>query len=139
MSPESYRCCRHVISENLRVLRAAEAMRDGDPKGLGRMMTAAHASERDDFECSVQEIDSLVDTAVNAIGCYGSRLTGGGFGGCTVSLVETTHVAAFQEVLLHTYLDPFGFEAEMFVCQAVDGAVARNSSSRSVERQQAAQ
>lgn len=139
MAPESFRRCRHIISENVRVRKAADAMRDGDPIILGKIMTAAHASERDDFECSVPEIDFLVDTAVDLNGCYGARLTGGGFGGCTVSLVETGQVPAFSAALREAYRVRFGLEADTYVCQAVDGAVARNSSLPSQAAREATQ
>jgi galactokinase len=125
MSPESFRRCRHIISENARVREARQAMLGGDPVRLGAVITAGHASERDDFECSVAEIDFLVDTAVKLKGCYGARLTGGGFGGCTVNLVNTPDVDAFTAALHDAYLERFGIETETYICEAVDGAVAR--------------
>ncbi len=125
MSAASYRRCRHVISENGRVHEAAAAMRAGDAARLGEVMTAAHVSERDDFECSVEEIDFLVDTAVALPGCYGARLTGGGFGGCTVNLVQTDAAEAFGASLHTAYRERFGIELETYVCEAVDGAIAR--------------
>lgn len=125
MSPESYRRCRHIISENARVRAARTAMLEGDPRDLGEVITAAHASERDDFECSVEEIDFLVDTAVALEGCYGARLTGGGFGGCTVNLVRASHVDEFSTALCSAYRERFGIDAETYTCEAVDGAVAR--------------
>ncbi len=76
MSEESFRRCRHIITENQRVREAREAMLAGDPLRLGKVMTAAHASERDDFECSIEEIDFLVEKAIALHGCYGARLTG---------------------------------------------------------------
>lgn len=129
MSPESFRRCRHIVSENARVREAGEAMLAGDPRRLGKVMTRAHASERDDFECSVEEVDFLVDTAVALEGCYGARLTGGGFGGCTVNLVATTHAETFKEQLTKIYRERFGIEIEVYLCEAVDGAVARNAAS----------
>jgi galactokinase len=127
MSPESFRRCRHIISENRRVREAREAMLAGDPGRLGTVMTAAHASERDDFECSIKEIDFLVDTAVGLRGCYGARLTGGGFGGCTVNLVNTVHVDEFIMALTSAYRSRFSLELDTYVCAAVDGALARNA------------
>jgi galactokinase len=126
MSPESFRRCRHIISENQRVREAREAMLAGDPVRLGTVMTAAHASERDDFECSIDEIDFLVDTAVGSRGCYGARLTGGGFGGCTVNLVSTPAVDEFIVALSSAYRARFSLELDTYVCAAVDGALARN-------------
>ncbi len=127
LSSESFRRCRHIISENQRVREAREAMLTGDPRRLGSAMTAAHASERDDFECSIEEIDFLVDTAVGLRGCYGARLTGGGFGGCTVNLVNTAHVDEFTAALTAAYRARFSLELDAYVCAAVDGAVARNA------------
>lgn len=125
MPPESFRRCRHIISENGRVRDAREALLGGDAVRLGKLMTAAHASERDDFECSVEEVDFLVDTAVNLPGCYGARLTGGGFGGCTVNLVNARDTDAFITALQDAYLKRFGIHGETYVCEAVDGALAR--------------
>ena len=125
MSPESFLRCRHVISENGRVHGAAAAIRAGDAARLGEVMTAAHISERDDFQCSVEEVDFLVDTAVALPGCYGGRLTGGGFGGCTVNLVETDAAEAFSASLRTAYGERFGIELETYLCEAVDGAIAR--------------
>jgi galactokinase len=127
LSPESLRRCRHIISENQRVREAKEAMLAGDPVRLGTVMTAAHASERDDFECSIDEIDFLVDTAVGLRGCYGARLTGGGFGGCTVNLVKTVDVDDFIAALKSAYRAKFSLELEAYICAAVDGALARNA------------
>lgn len=127
MPPASYRRCRHIISENGRVRDARAAMLDGDPVRLGKVITAAHASERDDFECSVEEIDFLVDTAIALNGCYGARLTGGGFGGCTVNLVKASAVDDFEAALQEEYRKRFGIELETYTCEAVDGAVARAS------------
>jgi galactokinase len=128
MPAESYRRCRHIISENARVREAKEAMLTGDPARLGKVMTAAHASERDDFECSVEEIDFLVDTALTLEGCYGARLTGGGFGGSTVNLVDTQAAESFAANLRSAYRQHFDLGAEVYICEAVDGAVARNRS-----------
>lgn len=127
LSPDSLKRCRHIISENVRVLEAREAMFAGDPKRLGFVMTAAHASERDDFECSIEEIDFLVDTAVRLRGCYGARLTGGGFGGCTVNLVNAAVVDEFIAGLQSAYRERFSLPLEAYVCEAVDGAIARNA------------
>jgi len=127
MSPESFRRCRHIITENQRVREAREAMLTGDPERLGAVMTEAHASERDDFECSIDEIDFLVDTAVVLRGCYGARLTGGGFGGCTVNLVNSPHVDEFAAALSSAYRGRFSLQLETYVCAAVDGALARTA------------
>jgi galactokinase len=127
LSPESFRRCRHIISENQRVREARRAMLAGDPRQLGSVMTAGHSSERDDFECSIEEIDFLVDTAIGLRGCYGARLTGGGFGGCTVNLVNTADVDEFIATLKPAYRGRFSLDLETYVCVAVDGALARNT------------
>lgn len=127
LSPESLKRCRHIISENERVRRAREAMLAGDPVRLGSVITDAHASERDDFECSIEEIDFLVETAVGIGGCFGARLTGGGFGGCTVNLVNTADVDNFVATLQTAYRERFSITLETYVCEAVDGALARNA------------
>jgi len=124
MTPESFKRCRHIITENARVRQAREAMLGGDALALGKLMVEAHASQRDDFECSCEEIDFLVDTAVALRGGFGARMTGGGFGGCTVNLVQRESVDAFCETLKDAYRERFGVSAETYVCQAVDGALA---------------
>jgi galactokinase len=98
-------------------------MLGGDARSLGALMVRAHASQRDDFECSCEEIDFLVDKSVALRGCYGARLTGGGFGGCTVNLVERDAGAEFCETLKDAYSARFGVLAETYVCEAVDGAL----------------
>jgi galactokinase len=130
MSPESYLRCRHIISDNGRVMQAKDAMFAGDPEALGKLMLAGHASERDDFACSCEEVDFLVDTAAALPGCFGARLTGGGFGGCTVNLVDRHQVATFVAALRAAYQDKYNIAADIFVCDAVDGAEIRNTSSR---------
>ena len=125
MSNESYRRCKHVISENDRVRAAAAAMRDGDAKTLGELMLASHLSQRDDLGTSCSEIDFLVDAALKLPGCFGARLTGGGFGGCTVNLVAADEAEAFAAELKRVYKSSLNIDAETYVCEAVDGAVAR--------------
>jgi galactokinase len=127
MPHESYLRCRHIISDNSRVLQAREAMFAGDPVAFGRLMLAGHASERDDFQCSIEEVDFLVETAAALPGCFGARLTGGGFGGCTVNLVARQHSASFATALKQAYHQRYGITAETYLCDAVDGAYARMS------------
>lgn len=128
--PESFRRCRHIISENGRVRGAREAMLAGDPVELGRLMTQSHISQRDDFECSVTEIDFLVEQALLLEGCFGARLTGGGFGGCTVNLVASEDAERFASSLKDAYRKRFLLEAPVYICEAVDGAVRQNASTR---------
>ena len=125
METAEYKRCRHIVTENARVMEARAAMLAGDAARLGEVMTRAHASERDDFECSTPEIDFLVETANAVPGCFGARLTGGGFGGCTVNLVDASAVELFKEALLAAYEKKFSHTGEVYVCEAVDGAVER--------------
>jgi galactokinase len=127
MSEHAFRRCRHIISDSARVREARKAMHAGDPIAFGQLMLAGHASERDDFECSCDEVDFLVDTAITLPGCFGARLTGGGFGGCTVNLVERNHSDAFATALKSAYEQHFNIAAETYLCDAVDGAWLRNA------------
>jgi galactokinase len=127
MSAESYRRCPHVITENARVREAGAAMTAGDPPALGKAMLASHTSQRDDFQCSCDEIDFLVATASTLPGCFGARLTGGGFGGCTVNLVAAEHVESFSKALTAAYQERFHLHLLTYDCVAVDGAVRANS------------
>lgn len=126
MPQASYQRCRHIITENARVLAARDAMLAGNAALLGNVMTQSHASQRDDFQCSTPEIDFLVETANGIEGCFGARLTGGGFGGCTVNLVHKSAVESFQRSLKSAYLERFSIDSELYVCEAVDGAMRRS-------------
>lgn len=134
MSDTVFRRCRHIITDNARVREAKQAMFAGDPVAFGKLMLEGHISERDDFECSVEEIDFLVETATNLPGCFGARLTGGGFGGSTVNLVERSHADAFSTALKTAYKKRFDITADVYICDAVDGAMLRNASVMQVER-----
>jgi galactokinase len=122
MRPEVLKRCRHIITENTRTVAAANALEAGDLETLGRLMYEAHASYRDDFEASCPEADILVDLASKEPGCIGARLTGGGFGGCTVNLVENTRAATFSEHLRFGYRKALGIEADIYLCHASAGA-----------------
>ena len=127
MSDAAFRRCRHIISDNARVREARQAMFDGNPVAFGQLMSAGHISERDDFECSCEEIDFLVETAIKLPGCFGARLTGGGFGGSTVNLVERAHTIPFSAALKAAYKERFNITADTYICDAVDGAWIRNA------------
>jgi galactokinase len=127
MSHEAFIRCRHVVTENARVRSARDSMFSGDPTALGQLMLAAHISYRDDFAASCEEVDFLVDTAIHLPGCFGARLTGGGFGGCTVNLVERVQSEAFATTLKSAYQQQFNIAAETYLCDAVDGAWLRNA------------
>jgi len=115
------RRCRHVISENARVLDAAQALERGDLSKFGSLMAASHRSLRDDFEVSSAELDLMVDLASRAPGVYGARMTGGGFGGCAVAVVETTVVDSFQRRVQDEYEAAMGYRPEVYICSAADG------------------
>ncbi len=122
LEPIVYRRARHVISENDRTLYASEAMRLNDPEILGRMMNASHVSMRDDFEITNDALNHIVECAQSVEGCYGARMTGGGFGGCAVALVDEKVVDTFLEVVSQGYKERTGLNATMYVSNASDGA-----------------
>ena len=122
MSHEAFLRGRHVITDSERVHLGVAALRAGDARVFGALMNDAHASFRDDFAASCDRCDLLVRLAMSLEGCLGSRLTGGGFGGCTVSLVETDQVETFARGLADRYREATGVEAPVFVCQIADGA-----------------
>ncbi len=122
MSHEAFLRGRHVITDSERVHMGVAALQAGDARVFGALMTDAHASYRDDFQASCDRCDLLVRLAMSLEGCLGSRLTGGGFGGCTVSLVETAKVESFAKGLADRYQEATGVEAPVFVCKIADGA-----------------
>jgi galactokinase len=122
MAPKSLMRARHVISENLRTVAASEALLRGDMKELGRLMAEAHKSYSGDFEGSCVEADTMVELAQDLPGLIGARLTGGGFGGCTVNLVEQDRAQAFAKTLGERYAAKLGIVPEIHVCHASDGA-----------------
>ena len=122
MAPKSLMRARHVISENLRTVAASEALLRGDMKELGRLMAEAHASYSGDFEGSCVEADTMVALAQDLPGLIGARLTGGGFGGCTINLVEQSQAPAFAKALGERYTARTGIVPEIHICHASDGA-----------------
>ena len=117
-----YRRCRHIVTENARVLEAERALKAGDFVACGKAMNASHASMRDDFEITCPEIDFLAGLAQGEPGVYGSRMTGGGFGGCTVSLVEKDAVERVSRHIAERYPAAIGRDADVFVCSPSAGA-----------------
>jgi galactokinase len=113
-----------VITEDERVLAAVEAFRANDLARFGELMHEAHLSFRDDFEASCAEIDILVDLADKQPGCFGARLTGGGFGGCTVNLVAAAQAEAFVDAMRAGYKAATGILAEIYTSRASAGAHA---------------
>ena len=122
-----FRRCRHAVSENARVLEAVDAMDCGDLQMLGDLMNQSHDSLRDDYEVSCPELDLLVETARDIEGVAGSRLTGAGFGGSTISLVHGSAIDAFQAELSEAYLSAFDIVPRFFECKPSDGAERTNA------------
>jgi galactokinase len=122
LSDVIYRRCRHVITENGRVLAGASALKNGDLVGFGRLMGESHRSLRDDYEVSCAELDFLVESANRVDGVYGSRMTGGGFGGCTINLVAVDHVQEFTRSVAADYDAKFGHRPEIYVSIPAEGA-----------------
>ena len=117
-----YRRCRHVITENARVLSAAEALEKHDLNEFGRLMAKSHVSLRDDYEVSSKELDLMVEFARRVEGVYGARMTGGGFGGSTVNLVAVERVEEFRERVPQWYEEAMKMKPEIYVCTASNGA-----------------
>jgi galactokinase len=122
MAPNVLKRCRHIITENTRTVAAANALEAHDLKTLGRLMAEAHASYRDDFEASVKEADIMVELALQQEGCIGARLTGGGFGGCTVNLVDSKDAEKFSSAVAAGYEKTTGIKPEIYQSKASAGA-----------------
>jgi galactokinase len=117
------RRCRHVVSENARTLDASAALRDGRLEEMGRLMYASHESLRDDYEVSCAELDELVEIATSLAGAtLGARMTGGGFGGCTVNLVRRDQLEIFRDTITREYTDATGRTPNIYVSEAGEGA-----------------
>lgn len=113
---------RHAVYENRRTIRAVEALNAGRIEEFGKLMNESHISLRDDYEVSCEEVDALVECAWELPGVIGSRITGGGFGGCTVSIVENDAVEQFRETVIRKYREKTGLTAEIYVADIGDGA-----------------
>ena len=116
------RRCRHVIGENQRVLDGIEALARGDAAAFGVLMNASHVSLRDDYEVSCAELDAMVEAAWSTAGVIGARMTGGGFGGCAVALVEAGQAASFSEQVSSAYEEEIGLTPSLYICTAKAGA-----------------
>jgi galactokinase len=122
LSDVVYRRCRHVIGENARVMKAADALIGDDLRLLGHLMAESHRSLRDDYEVSCAELDLMVELAVRQPGVYGSRMTGGGFGGCTVTLVKDDAVQGFIRAVGVAYETGTGLRPEIYTSAPAEGA-----------------
>lgn len=112
---------KHAVYENQRTIKAVEALRDKDIITFGKIMNESHVSLRDDYNVSCEEIDCLVSAAWNTEGVVGSRITGGGFGGCTVSIVKEEAVETFKATLSQKYIEAYKREPEFYVVSIGDG------------------
>jgi galactokinase len=122
LSTNLYRRARHVITENARVVAAAHAFESGAIEKLRQLMAESHRSLRDDYEVSCPELDNMVEIAARQRGVLGARMTGGGFGGCTINLVETEHAEEFQRRISVEYANKMGLQADVYLCKASQGA-----------------
>ena len=113
---------RHAVYENQRTVKAVEALTKGDIEAFGKLMIASHNSLRDDYEVTGKELDTLVEVALKVDGVIGSRMTGAGFGGCTVSIVKNGAVDTFIEKVGKEYLEKIGYSADFYVVEIGDGA-----------------
>jgi galactokinase len=122
LDPVTLRRARHVITENRRTLDAADAMARRDPAAVGRLMIDSHRSLRDDYEVCNDALDAMVDCARDHAACYGARMTGAGFGGCAVALVDAAAGEAFCHAVAAAYRQRTGLAPQTYVCQATNGA-----------------
>lgn len=126
LGPRAFARARHVVTEIERTRQAAAAIAAGRWAEVGTLMAESHASLRDDYEVSCPELDLLVELAVNEPGVVGSRMTGGGFGGCTVTLVEADRAAGAMDRMVRAYRERAGRECTMFTTRAAQGATVMN-------------
>jgi galactokinase len=130
LSQVQLRRARHVVTENARTLEAVEALGAGDLSRVGKLMLASHRSLQNDYEVSCPELDVAVDAALSVSGVYGSRMTGGGFGGCTVSLVDASAIFDMTECVRGRFRRAFGSEPELFASLAAGGAQAHEDDAK---------
>jgi galactokinase len=131
LDPVVQRRVRHVISEIERTREAGEAMKRGDSAELGRLMNESHDSLRDDFEVSNAELNAIVDAARKTAGCFGARMTGGGFGGCAIALVSADSAEAFAERVTAEYRCATSLDPKIYICEAASGASVAADASHS--------
>ena len=122
LDPIVYRRARHVLGENTRTRQAVRAMSQNDADKLGQLINASHISLRDDFEVSSLQLDQMVDFAQQESACYGARMTGAGFGGCAIAIVQPDEVRNFCKTVSINYQAATGLKPEIYPCTATDGA-----------------
>ena len=113
---------KHAVYENQRTIRAVAALKENDIETFGKLLNASHVSLRDDYEVSCKEVDILVDIAWSIEGVMGARITGGGFGGCTVNIVKNEAVDTFVETIDKKYEEAVGHKAEIYIVDVGEGA-----------------
>jgi len=121
LDPVTLKRCRHVITENARTLEAVSALKKGELARVGALMNASHRSLRDDYEVSCRELDVMVEAAWRQTGVWGARMTGAGFGGCTINLVAEEAAQDVAEAVSEEYQRVIGIAPEIYICQAEDG------------------
>jgi galactokinase len=121
MPASVYKRCLHVVQENQRVQDGALCLSRGDLAGFGEIMRESHRSLRDLYEVSCRELDIMVDSAAGLPGYYGGRMTGGGFGGCTVNLVNAADAQAFGREISARYQDITAIKPDVYICFAANG------------------
>ena len=125
LSEVVYRRAKHVITENNRCIQFKKALQDGDLTAIGELMRASHVSLRDDYEVSSKELDTMAEAAWSAPGCIGARMTGAGFGGACVAIVETPRFEEFKHQVEQRYKETTGLNGKITSCQLSDGAAAK--------------
>ncbi len=120
--PVRVRRAHHAVYENQRTIKAVDALKNGDMEAFGKLMKESHISLRDDYEVSCKELDILAEEAWKTEGCIGSRMTGGGFGGCTVSIVKEEALDSFKKTISENYRARSGKTCEIYIADAADGA-----------------
>jgi galactokinase len=124
LPPLIYKRCQHIVEENARVIETAKCFRNGDLTQVGSLMHDSHRSLRDLYEVSCRELDVMVKSAQGLPGFYGGRMTGGGFGGCTVNLVESVHAESFVQQISKRYREKTDISPDAYICSPADGAGA---------------
>jgi galactokinase len=122
LSPVVARRARHIVTEDARVNRFVEASERGDLEAMGKLMVESHRSLQHDYEVSCEELDFLAEAALGIEGVYGARMTGGGFGGCTVSMMRPAAAPLFREKIAKAYEGKFGITPRVYECKPSAGA-----------------
>ena len=128
-----YKRCLHVVQEDDRVLETVHNLRAGDLRSVGRLMAESHASLRDLYQVSCAELDFMVEAAQGLPGFIGGRMTGGGFGGCTINLVEDQHAEQFAGLIAERYREKMEISPDVFICSAADGAGSKSERPRTAD------